>query len=153
VRKDAIHKMTSTIAKSASVIVIESLNVAGMVKNRRLAKAVSDASMSELHRQLEYKVKWAGGTLIKADRWFPSSKTCSDCGFLNEDVVLGVQEWFCPVCGVVHDRDVNAARNLRNLAVSSTATACGDSSSGLDALVQTKLGSVKQEPHSVVTNA
>ena len=154
VRKEAIHKMTSAIAKQANIVVIESLNVAGMVKNRHLAKAISDASMSEVHRQLEYKVKWAGGTLIKADRWFPSSKTCSDCGLLMDDLPLSVRAWTCPRCGVLHDRDVNAACNLKKLAVSSTVTACGESSSGLGVLVaQTKLDSMKQEPSCVVINA
>ena len=151
VRKDAIHKVTTAIAKQASTIVIESLNVAGMVKNHCLAKAVSDASMSEVHRQLEYKVKWNGGTLIKADRWFPSSKTCSDCGLLMDDLPLSVREWTCPNCGVVHDRDVNAACNLKKLAGSSPVTACGESSSGPE--YRTKLDSIKQEPSCVVINA
>ncbi len=144
IRRNATHQLTSTIAKSASVVVIESLNVAGMLKNHRLAGAVSDAALAEIHRQLEYKVKWAGGTLVKAGRWFPSSKTCSDCGYLIDDLPLSMREWTCPNCGGVHDRDVNAAINLKQLAGSSPVQACGGGSSGPDH--RTKLPPVKQEP-------
>jgi len=126
VRKDSIHKATSTIAKRAAVVGIEDLNVAGMKKNHCLAKAVSDASMSEFLRCLEYKMKWAGGKVVKVDRWYPSSKTCSACGFVLDVLLLKTREWSCPQCGAHHDRDVNAACNLRNEAVSSTVEkACG----------------------------
>jgi putative transposase len=126
IRKDSIHKATTAITKRAAVIGIEDLNVAGMTKNHCLAKAVCDASMSEFLRQIEYKMKWSGGTLVKVDRWYPSSKTCAACGFILDALSLKTREWTCPQCNAHHDRDVNAACNLRNMAVSSTVeNACG----------------------------
>lgn len=137
IRKDAIHKATTAIAKQASVIVIESLNVAGMMKNHKLARAVSDSSMAEFLRQITYKVGWKGGKIIKADKFFPSSKTCSKCGFIKSDLTLSDRTFECSICGYSIDRDLNAAINLKQLAVSSTVTACRPESSGL--LRQTKL--------------
>lgn len=139
IRKDAIHKATSAIVKRTMLLGIESLNVSGMMRNHCLARSLSDAGMAEFHRQLEYKMKWAGGTLVKADRWFPSSKTCSTCGHIVETLHLSVREWVCPACHARHDRDVNAAINLRNMAVSSTVTACCPGGSGHDLAVRTKL--------------
>ena len=83
----------------------------GMVRNRSLARAISDAGWSELIRQIEYKQMWRGGETIKVDRYFPSSKLCSSCGFLSETMPLSVRSWKCP-CGKVHDRDINAAKNI-----------------------------------------
>ena len=83
-----------------------------MQKNRSLAKAISDAAWSEFVRQLEYKCEWYGKTLVKVDRWFPSTKRCSDCGHIGESKPLHVREWTCTECDCVHDRDVNAAKNL-----------------------------------------
>lgn len=116
VRKDFLHKTTTMLAKTKSVIVIESLNVRGMVRNHSLARSVSDAGWGEFGRQLGYKTAWHGSRLIEADRWYPSSKTCSDCGQVLDKLLLSVREWVCPSCGVVHDRDHNAAINLENLA-------------------------------------
>ena len=131
IRKDAIHKATSAvIAKQPSAIGIESLNVAEMLKNHCLAGAVADAGMGEFHRQIRYKAEWAGIPVVEADRWYPSSKTCSYCGHVLESLPLGVWMWTCPECQSTHDRDVNAAINLRNMAVSSTVTACCPGSSG-----------------------
>ena len=115
VRKDAIHKMTSAIAKSASVIVVESLNVAGMLKNHHLARSLSDASLGEIHRQLKYKMQWAGGKVIEADRFYPSSKRCSKCGHVKSELSLSERTYICenPECGQVIDRDLNAAINLK----------------------------------------
>jgi len=132
IRKDALHKATSAIANRASIVGIESLNVAGMVKNRCLARAVSDAAIGEFHRQLRYKMAWSGGVVVEADRWFPSSKMCSTCGYILEALPLSVREWVCPKCGAVHDRDQNAGKNLENMAVSSTVTAYRQESSGRD---------------------
>jgi putative transposase len=129
IRKDAIHKATSAIAKRTMLLGIESLNVSGMMKNHCLARSLSDAGLAEFHRQLEYKMKWAGGRVVKADRFFPSSKTCSACGFVKQGLTLGEREWVCPACNARHDRDVNAAINLRDLAVSSTVAACCPGSS------------------------
>lgn len=126
IRKDAIHQATSTvIAKQPTTIVLETLNVAGMMKNRHLARALADASLYEIQRQLEYKAKWAGIKLVKADRWFPSSKTCSACGAVKDLLGLGERSYVCTECGSVLDRDFNAAINLRNMAASSAVTACG----------------------------
>lgn len=115
-RIDFIHKLTTTLAKTKSEIVIEDLNVRGMVRNHRLARYISDVGFREFRRQLEYKTKWYGSVLTVVGRYYPSSKTCSDCGHVVEDMLLSVREWDCPGCGVHHDRDTNAARNLRQQA-------------------------------------
>ncbi len=112
VRKDAIHKATSKLASENQVVSLEDLNVRGMLRNRRLAKAVSDASFAEISRQLEYKCAMRGGIVVKVGRFFPSSKTCSDCGHVLGELPLSVRAWPCPECGAVHDRDANAARNI-----------------------------------------
>ncbi|MEA3225095.1 MAG: RNA-guided endonuclease TnpB family protein [Planctomycetota bacterium] len=132
VRKDAIHKATSAITTGYGVIGIENLNVKGMLKNHKLAKAISDVAFSEFHRQLEYKAAWRGGSVVKADRWFPSSKMCSACGHIMETLPLSVREWTCPKCGAVHDRDRNASINLKQYAVGSTVKACRLGSAGLN---------------------
>ena len=126
IRKDAIHKATSAIcaiAKPAderpSVIAIENLNVSGMVKNHCLARAVSDVGMSEFRRCVEYKARWNGEEVFVADRFYPSSKTCSVCGCVNSKLTLSDREWTCD-CGAVHDRDLNAACNLKSLAIETT---------------------------------
>lgn len=114
-RKDFLHKTTTMLAKTKSVIVIEDLNVRGMTRNHCLAQAIVDQAMGEFRRQLEYKTVWYGSRLVVADRWYPSSKTCSDCGYVLESLPLSVREWACPSCGVVHDRDLNATINLERL--------------------------------------
>ena len=111
-RKDAIHKATTEAVRESQAIAVEDLDVRGMEKNRRLAKSVADASMSEMARQLEYKCSWYGRRFVKVGRFYPSSKTCSACGQVNQAVVLGVEAWTCPVCGCRHDRDLNAALNI-----------------------------------------
>jgi putative transposase len=121
------------------------LNVRGMMANRHLSRSVADMGFFEFRRQLEYKAAQRGGVVVVADRWFPSSKTCSCCGHKLETLPLSVREWTCPACGSIHDRDVNAAINLKNLAVSSTASACGEDGSGLGRKLKTKPASVKQE--------
>ena len=131
IRKDAIHKATTAIVKRAAVIGIETLNVKGMKANHCLAKAVSDASMSEFLRQLKYKAEWVGVPVVEADRWYPSSKTCSECGNVKEKLSLSERTYKCEVCGMVLDRDVNAARTLSIMAASSAVTACGGEGSGL----------------------
>lgn len=111
-RAALIHEITTTLAKSCTRIVIEDLNVAGMVKNHRLARSVADAAFGEIRRQLAYKTAWYGSELVVADRWFPSSKTCSGCGHVNADLTLADRIYRCESCGLVIDRDVNAAINL-----------------------------------------
>ncbi len=129
IRRDAQHKATDAITKRAAVLGLESLHVAGMLKNHRLARSLSDAGLGEVHRQLRYKMAWAGGVVVEADRFYPSSKRCAACGALKAD--LGFAETYrCTSCGLVRDRDVNAAMNLQQLAASSAVTACRPGSAG-----------------------
>jgi len=130
IRLDAIHKFTTGLVNRFSTICIEDLNVRGMVKSRRLARSISDMGFKEIRRQLEYKTARNGTRLVIADRFFPSSKTCSNCGYVLMELPLSTRQWECRICGMFHDRDLNAAKNLAVLAVSSTVNACGGSSSG-----------------------
>lgn len=111
-RRDFLHKLSTRLINENQVIAVESLSVSNMQKNRCLSKSISDASWSEFVRQLEYKAHWYGRTLVGIDRWYPSSKRCSDCGHTVSKMPLNVREWTCPECGTIHDRDVNAARNV-----------------------------------------
>ncbi|MCA1672442.1 MAG: transposase, partial [Actinobacteria bacterium] len=106
-------------------IVIEDLNVAGMVRNHRLARAIAGLGMAELRRQLDYKATDAGVRLVVADRWFPSSKTCSVCGAVRAKLTLAEREFVCELCGTRLDRDLNAARNLAALAAQASEPSCG----------------------------
>ncbi|MGF1546756.1 MAG: RNA-guided endonuclease InsQ/TnpB family protein [Thiotrichales bacterium] len=151
IRRDALHQLTTDLTRRFHTIGIEDLNVRGMVKNRHLSRSVSDMGFFEFRRQLEYKAAMHGGMIVVADRWYPSSKTCSDCGHKLETLPLSVREWECPACGSIHDRDANAAFNLKNLAVSSTVSACGEEGSGLGRKLKTKPASVKQESSSKAT--
>ncbi len=112
VRRDNIHKTTCSIINENQIVVIENLNVKGMIKNHKIAKAITDASWYELTRQLEYKAKWNNRKLIKIDRWFPSSKTCNLCNFIKQDLSLKDRRWICPNCNTVLDRDLNASKNI-----------------------------------------
>jgi putative transposase len=122
-RRDLLHKLTTRLVQENQLVVIEDLAVRNMLRNRSLARAISDASWSDLRSMLEYKCDWYGRDLVVVDRWLPSSKTCSACGYLLDTLPLRVREWTCPGCGVSHDRDVNAARNI--LAAGQAVTACG----------------------------
>jgi putative transposase len=102
-RKDNLHKLTTRLVCENQIIAIEDLAVKNMVENPKLALAISDASWGELVRQLEYKCDWYGRTLIKIDRWFPSSKRCFECGHIFEKLPLNIREWDCPSCGTHHD--------------------------------------------------
>nr|WP_061296785.1 RNA-guided endonuclease TnpB family protein [Herbidospora cretacea] len=110
-RRDYLHKVTTRLVRENQVIAVEDLTVANMVKNRSLARAISDASWRELRSMLAYKASWYGRELLVVDRWFPSSKLCSACGVLTALMPLDVREWSCG-CGAAHDRDVNAAKNI-----------------------------------------
>ena len=112
VRADAIHKATTMIASNYSVVCIEDLNVAGMVKNHSLARSVSDAALGEFRRQLEYKTARTGAALRVVDRWYPSSKTCSNCGTVKAKLSLSERTFNCDACGLSMDRDLNAAINI-----------------------------------------
>ena len=127
-RLDALHQLTTKLTKTKSVVVIEDLNVSGMLKNHRLAQAISDVGFGEFRRQLTYKAQWYGSRVVVADRWFASSKTCSECGWVDENLTLADRMFHCLACGLVMDRDLNAARNLAKLAGSSSDSlnACGE---------------------------
>ena len=147
-RADFLHKLTTDLSQRFETIVIEDLNVTGMVKNHHLARAISDMGFYEFRRQLTYKTQREGGTLLIAPRFYPSSKTCSGCGQKLDELPLSVREWQCPSCGVVHDRDHNAALNLKSLAGSSPVSACGVESAGSRQVVKVKLATVKQEANA-----
>jgi putative transposase len=115
-RRDGLHKLTTRLAPEHGTVVVEDLNVTGMLANRRLARHIADAGFAELRRQLAYKTTWCGGRLIVADRWYPSSKTCSGCGAVKAKLALSEREYECAACGLALDRDLNAARNLAALA-------------------------------------
>ena len=126
-RRDFLHKLSTRLINENQVIAVESLSVSNMQKNRCLSKAISDAGWSEFVRQLKYKALWYGRELIGIDRWYPSSKRCSDCGYTMSKMPLNVRQWTCPECGSIHDRDINAARNV--LAVGLAVSARGESGS------------------------
>ena len=112
-RKDFQHKLTTKLIHENQIISLESLQVKNMVKNPKLAKAISDAGWAELVRQLEYKAAWYGRTVVSIDKWYPSSKRCSCCGYTLERLDLCVRSWECPECDTKHDRDTNAALNIK----------------------------------------
>lgn len=111
-RSYAMRQLTTKLVRENQIICIEDLNVKGMIQHPRLARHIADASFGEFSRQLTYKCAWYGRTLVTADRWYPSSKTCSCCGHVLDELRLDVREWTCPKCGTVHDRDLNAAKNV-----------------------------------------
>jgi putative transposase len=111
-RADFLHRASTRLVRENDLIVIEDLNVCGMVRNRHLARVISDCSWGEFRRQLAYKCQRYGRRLVVIDRWYPSSKTCSACGHLLAELSLSTRQWRCPSCGVRHDRDINAAKNI-----------------------------------------
>jgi putative transposase len=115
-RRDDTHRFTTPLVGKYDVIVVEDLHVAGMLRNKRLARHIAGAAWAEIRRQLTYKTRWAGARLIVADRWFASSKTCSGCGTVKAKLGLSERTFVCTACGLVLDRDLNAARNLAALA-------------------------------------
>jgi putative transposase len=150
IRKDALHKLTTYLAKNHSEICIEDLNVKGMSKNHKLASAILDGGFSEFRRQLEYKCQWYSSTLTIIDRFYPSSKTCSNCGNIKKELKLSDRTYICDICDIcdiIIDRDLNAAINLRNKSVSYIESACGVPKQ-LDTLVSG--GTMNQEVNSNV---
>jgi putative transposase len=144
-RRDFLHRASTRLVRGNDLIVIEDLNVRGMVRNRRLARVIADCGWGEFRRQLEYKCHRHGRQLVVIDRWYPSSKTCSACGHLLAERTLATRHWTCPSCGARHDRDVNAAKNI--LAAGQAVTACGaDVRQSGTSRVQS---AVKQEPRPV----
>jgi len=144
-RRDFLHRASTRLVRSASTIVIEDLAVKNMVRNRHLARVISDCGWGEFRRQLEYKCERVGRELIVVDRWYPSSKTCSACGHLLAELSLSTRHWTCPSCGSRHDRDINAAKNI--LAAGLAVSACGADvrHSGSSRM----RSAVKQEPRPV----
>ncbi|NEP06466.1 MAG: IS200/IS605 family element transposase accessory protein TnpB, partial [Okeania sp. SIO4D6] len=123
IRRNALHKLTTYLAKNHGSVVIEDLNVRGMLANHKLAKSIADQGFYEFRRQLEYKCQWYGSEVVVVDRFFPSSKTCSNCGHV-QDMPLHLRTYDCPECGLSIDRDLNASINLTD-AVGSVVNACG----------------------------
>jgi putative transposase len=135
-RNNYLHQLTTKIVKENSIICIEDLNVKGMMKNHKLAKSIADCSFSMIRRMLEYKCKWYGRHLILIDRWSPTSKKCSECGYIMKDWNLGIREWDCLNCGTHHDRDVNAAKNILDEGMKILDTVgTADSACGVDSSV------------------
>jgi putative transposase len=124
-RRDFLHQLSTRLIREHQTICVESLAVKNMVKNHRLAKAISDVGWSEFVSQLEYKAAWYGRTLVKIDKWYPSSKRCFACGHVLDSLPLDIRVWTCPECGVVHDRDLNAARNIHAVGLT-VFEACGE---------------------------
>ncbi len=134
IRRDRLHKLTTALAKTHRRIVVEDLNVRGMLRTHRLARSLADAGFGEFRRQLAYQCAWYGSRLVVADRWFPSSQSCSNCGTVTAELLLRERTYRCDACGVVLDRDLNAARNLAwwadahhpvTASAAETITACG----------------------------
>jgi len=139
IRQDALHKLTADLARRFHTICIEDLHVRGMLRNRHLARSIADMGFAEFRRQLQYKAAMRGGQVVLADRFYPSSKRCSACGHVVDEMSLPVRRWTCPACGTTHDRDVNAARNILAYglarlsgptASSAGCEACGEAGSG-----------------------
>lgn len=142
-RRDALHQATRTLINENQVLCVESLSITGMVKNRHLAKAISDAGWGEFVRQLGYKAEWAGRQLVKVSQWLPSSKTCHHCGHRVEKLPLSQRHWYCKGCGHAIDRDINAARNIRTAGLAGLA--CGATGAGAAAWPSPSEGALKQE--------
>ena len=121
IRKDFLHKTSTRLCRENPALGVETLSVAGMMKNHHLAQAIADQGVGQFFTLLQYKAARYGTQILTADRWFPSSKLCStpDCGYLNQDLTVTDREWTCPSCGITHDRDENAAINLKRLATES----------------------------------
>ncbi len=156
IRRDTLHKATSDIvaktkpdAERPRAVVIEDLNVRGMLQNHCLARAIADVGMAEFGRQVRYKADWGSLDVIVADRWYPSSKRCSVCGIVKSKLDLSERTYECDSCGARLDRDLNAARNLAQLATNSTASFAGSDACGEDVRpASCGQTSVKQEPNS-----
>ena len=147
-RRDFLHKTSTRLVRGNDVVAVEDLNVSGMVRNRSLAKSISDVGWGEFRTMLAYKAERSGKRLAVIDRWYPSSKTCSACGHLLATISLGTRQWTCPDCGTRHDRDINAAKNILVAAgLAETQNACG-----VDVRLQgasLQRSAMKQEPPGV----
>jgi len=142
IREHCLHEVTTELARTKSIIALEDLNVSGMLQNHHLARAISDASFYEFRRMLEYKCNWYGSELVVVDRFFPSSKTCSNCGAIKDDLTLKDRTFKCENCGFEIERDLNAAINLKNRAKHAQINACGENVNPVESL---QVVSLKQE--------
>ncbi len=147
IRKDYLHKVSTEIIKNHDVICIEDLAVKNMMKNHKLAQAMSDVSLGAFYTMLEYKANWNDRQFVKVDRFFPSSKTCSNCGWIKQDLTLAIREWTCESCGEIHDRDVNAAKNILKQGINIL------SGSGIESYVKQKQGEALPLGESVTLEA
>lgn len=155
-RLDSHHKLSRKLIDENQVIVFEKLNVKGMTRNHKLAKSITDAAWGMLQTLTEYKAKREGKIVVYVDRFFPSTKLCNHCGHRIEKISLDMRNWTCPNCGSCHDRDINAAKNLREvfkfIAVGATVLACGEEVRPDLDLFQKWLFSMKQEAHAIDVN-
>ena len=142
-RQDFLHKLTTRLVRENQLIAVEALSVKNLVKNHKLALSISDAAWGEAIRQLEYKCAWYGRTFVKIDRWFPSSKLCSNCGYIIDKLPLNIREWDCPKCSIHHDRDENAGKNI--LAAGLAVNVCG-ATVRPEQSKSVKAGAMKQKP-------
>ncbi len=150
IRQDTLHKLTTYLAKSHSRVVIEDLCVSGMMKNRKLARAIADVGFYEFRRHLEYKCQWYGSELVIVSRTFPSSKMCSRCGHRRKELSLSEREYHCEECGLRIDRDLNAALNLVAVSLPETENACGEEVRlSVDSENLQRAASMKQEPNII----
>jgi putative transposase len=149
IRRDAQHKATTMLARTKSVIGVESLNVTGLLKNHHIAKQLADASIGEFLRQLEYKAGWCGGAVVEADPFFPSTKMCSSCGAVKDEMPLSERTYNCESCGFEADRDLNSARNLASVAASWAETLNACESGEVHPAFGGRCSPMKQEPNTV----
>ena len=147
-RRDFLHKTSTRIVQANDLVAVEDLNVSGMVRNRRLSKSISDAGWGQFRSMIAYKTERASKQMVVINRWYPSTKTCSECGHLLATISLGTRQWTCPTCGTRHDRDVNAAKNILVAAgLVETQNACG-ADVGLQGITLQQ-SAVNQEPRPV----
>ena len=149
-RRDFLQKLSTKLVDRYGLIGMEDLNVRGMVKNRRLAKAIAATGWGAFRRMLEYKGAWYGSYVHKVDRFFPSSKTCNHCGHVLDELPLSVREWQCPICGTIHDRDINSAINILNETRAGVARSHAGGESvrwRKDATILAEAGSLPAAPH------
>src|SRR5690554_3095868 len=144
-RKDNLHKISSKLIASYDVVCLGDLNVKGMMKNHKLAKHISDCGWGLFVSMLEYKAKWNDKQIVRINRFFPSSKTCNECGWIKSDLKLDDREWVCESCGCVHDRDVNAAKNILTEGVSLLSSGTGEYTDGDDVRLRNEQLSAKSE--------
>lgn len=151
-RLDTLHKVSNKLVNEFDVIVCEDLNVKGMIKNHKLSKHIADASWGNFVTLLQYKCDWYGKELVKVNRFYPSSKTCGDCGWINQNLKLSDREWTCKSCGVIHDRDVNASKNILKEGLKNISAGTVDYKGGEEIRPTSLAHSVKPEAHLSLAN-